>query len=49
METVTNEIGKFSKKHKERFLQQVKFEATQLLENTELLRRFKRKKHMALV
>ena len=43
MEMVTNEIGKFAEKHEERILHHVNFEAIQLLDNSELLRRLKRK------
>ena len=43
MEMVTNEIGKFAKKHKERLLHHVNVEAIQLLVNSELLRSLKRK------
>jgi len=42
MEKVTNEIGKFAKKHEERFLHHVNFEAIQLLDNSELMRRLKK-------
>jgi len=42
MEMVTNEIEKFSKKHEER-LHHVNVEAIQLLDNSELVRRLKRK------
>ena len=41
---VTIEIGKFTKKHEERLLHHVNIEATQLLDNGELVRRLKRKK-----
>jgi len=44
MEMVTNEIGKFSKKHEERLLHHVNVEAIQLLGNSELVRRLKIKK-----
>jgi len=44
METVTNEIGKFATKQEEWLLHQVNVEAIQLLDNSELLRRLKRKK-----
>ena len=44
METVMNEIGKTAKKHKERLLHHVKVEVIQLLDNRELVRRFKRRK-----
>ena len=43
MEMVTNETGKFAKKHEERILQHVNFEAIQLLDNSELVRKLKRK------
>ena len=49
METVTNEIGKFPKKREGRFLHHVNVEAIQLLENSELVRRPKRKKPFELV
>ena len=42
MEIVTNEIGKCAKRHEERFLHQVKVEAIQLLNNSELVRRLKK-------
>jgi ABC-type thiamine transport system substrate-binding protein len=42
MEMITNEIGKFAKKHEERLHVNVK--ATQLLDNSELVRRLKKKK-----
>jgi hypothetical protein len=42
MEMVTNEIRKFAKKHEERLLHHVNVEAIQLLDNSELGRRFKR-------
>jgi len=38
MEMVTNEIGKFAKKHEERLVS-VNVEAIQLLDNSELVRR----------
>jgi len=44
MEMFTNENGNFAKKHKERLLHQVNFEAIQLLNNSEPVRRLKRKK-----
>jgi len=44
MEMVTNEFGKFAKKHAERLLHHVNVEAIQLLGNSELVRRLKRKK-----
>jgi hypothetical protein len=42
MEMVTNEIGKFTKKHEERLLHHVKVEAIQVLNNSELVQRLKR-------
>jgi len=42
MEIVTNEIGKFAKKHEERLLHHVNVEAIQLLDNSELVRRLKK-------
>ena len=42
MEMVTNEIGKFAKKHEERLLHHVKVEGIQLLESSELVRRLKK-------
>jgi len=44
MEMVTNEIGKFAEKHEERLLHHVNVEAIQLVDNSELVRRLKRKK-----
>jgi hypothetical protein len=44
IEMVTNEIGKFVKKREERLLHHVNVEAIQLLDNSELVRRLKRKK-----
>jgi hypothetical protein len=41
MEMVTNENGNFAKKHQERLLHHVNFEAIQLLDNSELVRRLK--------
>jgi hypothetical protein len=49
MEMVTNEIGKFVKKHEERLLHHVNVEAIQLLDNSELVGRLKRKKPFELV
>ena len=46
METVTNEIGKFVKKHEERLLHHVNVEAIQLLDNSELVRKLKRKEKL---
>ena len=43
MEMVTNENWKFAKKHEEMFLHDVEVEAIQLLNNSELVWRFKRK------
>ena len=40
---VTNEIEKFAKKQEERLLHLLKVEAIQLLDNSELVRRFKKK------
>jgi len=42
MEMVTNETGKFAKKHEERLPHHVDVEAIQLLDNSELVRRLKR-------
>jgi hypothetical protein len=36
MEKITNEIGKFAKKHEERLFHHVNIEAIQLLDNSEL-------------
>jgi hypothetical protein len=44
MEMVTDEIGKFAKKHEEMLLHHVNVEAIQLLDNSELVQRLKRKK-----
>jgi hypothetical protein len=44
MEKVTNEIGMFAKKHEERLLHDVNVEAIQLLDNSGLVRRLKKKK-----
>ena len=52
MEMVTNEIGKFARKHEQRLLHHVNFEATQPLDNSELVRRIKgrrRKKSFELM
>ena len=43
MEKVTNKIGKFAKKHEERILHHVNIEAIQLLDNSGLVRRLKKK------
>jgi len=42
---VKNEIGKFCKKYDDRLLHHVKVEAIQLLDNSELVQRLKRKKN----
>jgi len=44
MEMVTIEIGKFAKKHEERLLHHVNVKANQLLDNSELVQRLKKKK-----
>jgi hypothetical protein len=44
MGMVTNEIGKFAKKHEETLLRHVDVEAFQLLDNSDLVRRLKRRK-----
>jgi hypothetical protein len=41
---VENEIGKFAKQREERLHHHIKFEAIQLLDISELVRRLKRKK-----
>jgi hypothetical protein len=46
MEVVKNEIGKFAKKHEEKHLHHINVEAIQLLDNSELVRRLKRKKYL---
>jgi len=46
MEMITNEIGKFAKKQEERLFHHVNVEAIQLLDNSELVRRFKRKRKL---
>jgi hypothetical protein len=46
---VTNETGKFAKKHEERLLHHLNIEVIQLLDNSELVRRLKRKKPFELV
>ena len=43
MEMVTNETGKFAKKHEERLLHHFNVEAIHLLDNSELVRRLKKK------
>ena len=45
MEMATNDPGNFAKKHEERILHHVNVEAIQLLDNSELVRRLKRKKN----
>ena len=47
MEMATNEIEKFAKNHEER-LHHVNMEAIHLLDNSELVRRLKRKKPFEL-
>jgi hypothetical protein len=42
MEMVTNEVGKFAKKHEGRLLHHFDVEAIQLLDNRELVRRYKK-------
>jgi hypothetical protein len=49
MEMVTNEIGKFAKKHEERLLHHFDVEAIQLLDSTELVRRLKEENLFELV
>jgi len=49
MEMVTIEIGKFAKKHEEMLVHYFNVEATQLLDNSELVQRLKRKKPFELV
>jgi hypothetical protein len=49
IEMVTNETGKFAKKHEERRLHHVKVEGIQLLDNIELMRKLKKKKTFELV
>ena len=43
MGMVTREIGKFDKKHEERLHHHINVEAIQLLDNSELVRRLKKK------
>ena len=43
MEMVTNEIGKFVKKHEEKLLCHINVEAIQLIDKSELVRRLKKK------
>jgi hypothetical protein len=45
-EMVTNETGKFAKKHEERLLHHVKVKAIQVLNNSELVQRLNRKKNL---
>jgi len=42
VEIVTNEIGNFVKNHEERLFDHINVEAIQLLDNSELVRRFKK-------
>jgi len=49
MEMITKETGKFARKHEERLLHHVNVEAIQLLDSSELVRGFKRKKPFELV
>jgi len=49
IELFRNVIGKFAKKHEERLLHHVNFEAIQLFDNSELVQRFKRNKNSELV
>jgi hypothetical protein len=49
MEMLTNEPGKFAKKHEERLLHHVKVEAIHLLDNSGIVRRLKRRKPFELV
>jgi len=46
MQMVTNKNGKFANKHEERLLHHVNTKAIQLLDNSELARRLKRKKNL---
>ena len=46
MGMVTREIGKFAKKHEERLHHHVNVEEIQLLDNGELVRRFRKKKKL---
>jgi len=48
-EMVTNETGKFAKKHEERLLHHINIKVIQLLNNSEPLRRLKIKKPFELV
>ena len=49
MEMVTNEIGKYAKKHEERLYHHVNVEATQLLDNSELVQRLIKKNWAGVV
>jgi len=49
MEMVMHENEKFAKKHEERLLHHVIVKVIQLLDNSELVRRLKRKKPFELV
>lgn len=49
VEFVDSEIQKFSRSHEERLLQHVNIEAIQLLDNTNIVRRLKRKKPFELL
>ena len=49
MEMAAKGTGKFAEKHEERLLYHVNVEAIQLLDNSELVRRFKRNKPSELV
>jgi len=49
MEMVTTEIRRFARNHEERLLHHDNFEAIQLLDNSELLRRLKRIKPFELL
>jgi hypothetical protein len=42
MEMITNENGKFAKKHEDRLLHHIKVEANQLLDNNKLVLRLKK-------
>jgi hypothetical protein len=48
MQIVTAEFERFARKHKKRLLHHVNVEAIQLLDNSKLLRRFKRTKSFEL-
>jgi len=49
MQMVTNENGKFAKKHEERLLHRVDVAVIELFESSELVQRLKRKKPFELV